>query len=183
MSNLDRCQRQGCGHYRGNHTAEGCRSCEGCTAFVDGLPELPYAGTSGWSGSDTSRERAESDDSSGVTTARQRETLRRVSAARFFGMTWKDLADSEGWHHGQASGALSVLHKQGRLARLRERRDRCEIYVIPDFVDGRELSPHRPNSHKAALTDAEQAVVERARSHSAEPVVAQLLALIDRIVE
>ena len=41
-------------------------------------------------------------------------------------------------HHGSVSGALSNLHKSGKLARLAEKRDRCKIYVLPEFVDGRE---------------------------------------------
>ena len=39
------------------------------------LPETPYAGTSGWSGSDTSRERAETEDHEGTTSARQERVL------------------------------------------------------------------------------------------------------------
>ena len=76
-------------------------------------------------------------------------------------MTWREVADTTEWHHGQASGALSVLHKEGRLARLRNRRDKCAVYVLPEFVHGRETARHgsqRPRlcDHcKAALTDEE----------------------------
>lgn len=106
------------------------------------FPELPYAGTSGHSGSDTSRERAERDDRSGVTGKRQRQVLARLAAVGAYGQTWKDLADLYGWHHGQASGVLSVLHKTGHVERLTARRDRCHVYVLPAHVHGLPTEPH-----------------------------------------
>ena len=39
------------------------------------IPVLPYGGTSGWSGSETSRLRATEQDSNGVTASRQQEVL------------------------------------------------------------------------------------------------------------
>lgn len=99
---------------------------------------FPYDGTSGWSGTDTSRERAVSDDSSGRTSARLNMTVQALAGVNSRGMTWKELSDVTGWHHGQASGALTVLHKSGRVVRLLEKRNRCRVYVLPDFVDGRE---------------------------------------------
>ena len=41
-------------------------------------------------------------------------------------------------HHGALSGALSCLHKEGQIARLTERRERCYVYVLPEHVAGRE---------------------------------------------
>lgn len=105
-------------------------------------PYLPYAGTSGWSGSDTSRERAITADASGETKYRQQAALFYVFREGADGITWKELGDIMGWHHGTASGALSVLHKEGAIARLSERRDRCKVYVHPDFVEGREVESH-----------------------------------------
>src|SRR5262245_42775761 len=90
-------------------------------------PILPYAGTSGWSGSETSRERAEHDDTTGVTGKRQRDTLRVLSIYGDKGVTWRELAEVLRVHHGGASGVLSVLHKAGRIERLAERRDRCKV--------------------------------------------------------
>lgn len=105
------------------------------------LPETPYAGTSGWSGSQTSRERAEDEDRGGVTTERQRVVLVLLNARGSLGATWRELAQVEGWHHGQASGALSTLHKTGHIARLAtERRERCSVYVLPEFVGERETA-------------------------------------------
>lgn len=104
-------------------------------------PELPYAGTSGWSGSDTSRDRALREDATGVTSARQAYVVNFVRLAGRHGVTSKELRERSGWHHGQASGALSVLHKAGRLARLHSaeaRRDRCAVYITPDHTNGRQ---------------------------------------------
>lgn len=61
------------------------------------------------------------------------------------GLTWKELGDLTGWHHGQASGALSNLHRTGDLTRLKQRRNGCGIYVVPAYVNGRDEVPHRSN--------------------------------------
>jgi hypothetical protein len=109
-----------------------------------GEPVLPYGTTnpsSGYSGTDTSAERARRDDSTGVTGARQSKTFMALNRYGEAGLTWKELAYLEGWHHGQASGALSNLHKAGSIARLSERRDRCKVYVLPEYVNGREIEP------------------------------------------
>lgn len=102
------------------------------------LPVLPYNGSSGWSGTDTSRERATTSDTTGETSKRQRKTIRALMSRGEDGMTWKELADYMGWHHGTASGALSVLHKDGRIARLISKRDKCRIYVANNYINGRE---------------------------------------------
>lgn len=107
---------------------------------MDQLPFKPYAGTSGWSGSVASKERAINEDTNGTTSKRQEDTLSHLFDSHFAGLTWKELADLTGWHHGQASGVLSVLHKEGQIVRLRERRNRSSIYVLDRYVSGRELS-------------------------------------------
>jgi hypothetical protein len=138
------------------------------------LPDLPYAGTSGWSGSETSRERAETADADGTTTERQQAVLRLLRERNVYadtpgnpvwtggigGLTWKELGVLAGMHHGQASGALSVLHKEGRIARLTERRNRCAVYVLPEYVQGRETSPHGGKGPR--LTPEEEATLARA---------------------
>ena len=98
---------------------------------------LPYAGTSGWSGSETSKNRAISADESGLTTQRQKETLLELRYASRTGLTWKELATLANLHHGQASGVLSVLHKAGKIERLKATRGKCAIYVLPEFVHDR----------------------------------------------
>jgi hypothetical protein len=106
-------------------------------------PELPYAGTSGWSGSDTSRTRALTSDYTGETLDRQQTVIRLIGSAGSSGMTWKELSDATGWHHGTASGALSVLHKGDKISRLSEKRSKCKIYVLEEFVNDRGTEAHR----------------------------------------
>jgi DNA-binding MarR family transcriptional regulator len=107
------------------------------------LPLTPYAGTSGWSGSTASRDRATTEDKDGTTSARQKETLRTIYATKDYGLTWKELSDLTGWHHGQASGVLSILHKEGLIERLTERRGKCSVYVGVNSVSGRKISPRK----------------------------------------
>jgi hypothetical protein len=117
-------------------SGESCQVCAADRLKVE--PSLPYAGTSGWSGTDTSRGRAIDADSTGLTGERQARVIEILDERGEYGLTWKDLADILGAHHGTASGVLSVLHKSGHIARLSESRDRCKIYVLPEYVNGRE---------------------------------------------
>lgn len=112
------------------------------------LPVTPYAGTSGWKGSEASHDRVIQDDADGTTSKRQKETLVSLGAAGIRGLTWKELGEVYGWHAGQSSGCLSVLHLEGMVARLKERRNRCSIYVLPAFVNGRETSERKTNTCK-----------------------------------
>ena len=102
-------------------------------------PELPYSGTSGHSGTDTSKERALTADRSGKTALRQAQALNLLSQRKMSGLTWKELSEITGLHHGTASGVLSVLHKTGRIARLKESRDGCKVYVDVSCVEGRVI--------------------------------------------
>lgn len=101
------------------------------------LPDLPYNGTSGHSGTDTSQERALHADRSGKTALRQAQALLLLERRQNLGLTWREFSDLSGLHHGTASGVLSVLHKSGRIARLKESRDGCKIYVDLRCVNGR----------------------------------------------
>lgn len=116
-------------------------------------PLLPYNGTSGWSGSTTSEARAQTDDSDGTTGQRQRDAFAIVHEAQTNGVTWRELADRLGLHHGSASGVLSVLHKAGLIRRLTEQRQRCQVYVAPGFVAGRSEAPYKPNVGQRVLID------------------------------
>lgn len=127
--------------------------------------------TSGWSGSETSHQRALSEDASGVTAQRQDAVRRYVTAAGYYGKTVKEVRDHLGLHHGQVSSALSVLHKEGRLARLTETRDRCAVYVYPTFVQGRETASHgrsRPSEPVQTLNEHERLVLDRAKESLAQ---------------
>lgn len=101
-------------------------------------PVLPYNGSSGWSGTDSSKERADRDDAFGSTKKRQEYILNLLKSRGEEGATWKEVSALSMMHHGQSSGALSVLHKDGEIARLTEKRDRCRVYVLPEYVHGRE---------------------------------------------
>lgn len=124
-------------------------------------PELPYGGdapNSGHAGSDTSRERAETADASGLTGRRQRLTHAFLAERGEHGGTWLELGEATGMHHGAASAQLSNLHKHGRIARLNERRDRSKVYVSLDNVNGRATEAHGRTT-TAALTDEFAALV------------------------
>ena len=103
-------------------------------------PITPYAGNSGWSGSETSRERVIRNDADGTTAHNQKTALHWLAENGYHGMTWKDLSDRTGMHHGTSSGVLSVLHKAGIIMRLTDKRNRCAIYVLPENVNGRKIS-------------------------------------------
>ena len=113
------------------------------------LPVLPYAGSSGWSGSETSRERALGQDYDGTTANRQTLVLRILwEQVKYDGITWSELSEKTGWHHGSSSGVLSILHKEGLIARLKDRRGKCAIYVAPVFTNGRERSERKVKACK-----------------------------------
>lgn len=103
--------------------------------------EFPYGGegdpNSGFIRGGSSEDRARSQDAGGVTALRQKQTLAVLADAKAGGTTWKELSDLTYWHHGQSSGALSTLHKAGRISRLALRRKRCAVYVLPMYVNGR----------------------------------------------
>jgi hypothetical protein len=99
------------------------------------VPYAPYKGTAGWSGTDTSKARAINNISSGREQNNQQLALRILKSRSTEGATWKELAIDTGWHHGTASGVLSVLHKSGAIVRTVKVRNRCKIYVHQDYKD------------------------------------------------
>lgn len=104
-------------------------------------PEQDGAATSGWSGSEASQERAVSNDRSGRTKKLQNIVLQYVESGGVVGRTIADVRKAlPDHHHGTLSGALSALHKAGKVARLTEKRNRCSVYVIPSKVGTREVS-------------------------------------------
>jgi len=136
----------------------------------------PYAGTSGWSGSQTSLLRALDEDASGETAGRQRTALDDLVQSGSRGLTWKELGDKHGWHHGKSSGVLSVLHKEGRIARLTLQRDRCAVYVMPNNLEGRPTSAHR-----STQASKDKLVVEQLRG-LAEKYVGDLYVPMNEIL-
>lgn len=103
----------------------------------------PNAG-SGHAGNDTSRERQENNDATGVTSLVQRAALACVTRAGSEGVTVAEFEDDTSTGHGQASSAFSHLHRAGHVRRIKMRRKKHEIYVLPGYVNGREESPYRP---------------------------------------
>lgn len=97
----------------------------------------------------------------GVASKRQRYLLILAQRAAERGITVADVRDTS-LHHGRVSGALSALHKAGRLARLTETRDKCHVYVLPYYVKGRETQGQRV-THRAdkATLDAATYVEKR----------------------
>jgi hypothetical protein len=115
-------------------------------------PELPYAGTSGFSGSDTSEARARREDGEGTTSKRQKEAIDFLEIVKYHGATWKELADFLHVHHGSASNVLSIFHLKGYAMRLQESRNRCKVYVLPQYVQDRKTEIRKvkkcPHCHK-----------------------------------
>ena len=103
----------------------------------------PYGGTTGRGGSAASREATAREDADGTSGARQRRAISLLEEAGPLGLTWAELSAKTSEHHGKASGVLSVLHKEGVIARLAiGKRARCSVYVLPQYVEGRAVSPH-----------------------------------------
>lgn len=113
-------------------------------------PDLPYAGTSGWSGTDTSEARARRLDESGRTFDMNEKILILVTNHGFYGATVAELRERLPEHHGTVSGTLTRLHLAGRIARLAEKRGGCKIYVAQNYVSGREVE--LPSRNKQKLT-------------------------------
>lgn len=109
----------------------------GITPYPD-----PAGHTAGHAGSETSRDRALREADDATTAARQVSTVTILRHAEERGITVKELREMRGWHHGQASGVLSVLDQAGVLARLTEKRNSCAVYVLAEYVLDRPTSPH-----------------------------------------
>lgn len=110
---------------------------------------IPYGTTgSGHAGNDTSRERQASEDARGLTGKRQKATLEAVELAAGHGVTAAEMEDLLQVGHGQASSALSHLHRAGRIRRIKDRRNKQEIYVLPAHVGDRKESPYNPRPER-----------------------------------
>lgn len=111
-------------------------------------PSLPYNGSSGYSGTDTSKDRADYLDKRGITKQRQFETMRLLAKSGANGLTCQELETITELHHGNASSVLSNLHKDGKIARLSLKRKRYKIYVLPEYVIGRNVEKQKPKHCK-----------------------------------
>jgi hypothetical protein len=106
-------------------------------------PYVPYNGTAGWSGTDTSMQRAIDNIHSGREENNQQKALRLLKLKGTEGLTWKELSTETGWHHGTSSGILSVLHMSGAIVRTYTVRNRCKVYVHQNFKDDVRYEPYK----------------------------------------
>ena len=111
-------------------------------------PYVPYAGTAGWSGTDTSKKRALVNLRTGKEYNNQQKALALIKQAGSHGLTWKELSEQTELHHGTASGVLSVLHKSGAILRTTRIRNRCKVYMDIAFTD---KVMHEPYKEKQKL--------------------------------
>lgn len=114
--------------------------------------------------SDTSRARAELEDRIGVTTERRRQILHIVDEANIRGVTWKEVSEITGLHHGQVSSVLTRLHETGDIFQLKVVRNGCHPYVFEIYKDEfydyeRNDQPvkTKANARLAALEDVARA--------------------------
>ena len=96
-----------------------------------------------------------------------------------WGITGTDVRKETGWNDSPKSRALSTLLRTGLLVRLKERRDRAHIHVLPEWRGFREVLPYESTNTKyrlAALEEARTVVAGSASYYEA------LLAL-DELIE
>lgn len=117
---------------------------------------------SGYSGSSASKRRQKDEDETGVTGFRQVAIFKTIAGFRGQGMTTGEVERVHKVGHGQASGALTLLHRRGAVVRLAERRNRQHVYVLPEFVYDREQSPYRARFSVNNLSAAEVGLMEDA---------------------
>lgn len=161
-----------CGHsashadiWRGNSAKPECETCRKHLGpdYQVIQTRAPYGSKgSGHSGSATSRERQEREDGNGTTAWRQMKVIEHLHKAGGKGLTCGELEREMGAGHGAVSAALSVLHRDGLIARIAERRNRQEVYLMPGYARGRELSPFRPRFNVNRLGEAEVGMLEDA---------------------
>lgn len=94
-----------------------------------------YNGTAGYVNRPASRDRAFAEVADGTLGARQRQILDVLSDLGSDGGTWREIAEYLGdrgvhLHHGEVSGALSNLHRAGKVFALKEQRSKCHPYVL-----------------------------------------------------
>ena len=104
---------------------------------------VPYNGTAGWSGTETSKDRALYNLRTGKEYNNQQKALALLKEARANGLTWKELSEHTGMHHGTASGVLSVLHKSSAILRSIHVRNGCKIYYSIQYTDAVRHEPYK----------------------------------------
>jgi hypothetical protein len=95
---------------------------------------------------------------SGINGKNQRPIMEALGFRMAFGATSQELQQALGLGHGQVSGALSTLHKNGHVVMLKETRNKQYVYVLPGWVGGREIEPRRNNRAHDALMEVAEAI-------------------------
>lgn len=81
-----------------------------------------------------------------LTSEFQKAVYETVAARHGYGVTDIELQRITGKGHGSTSSALSTLHKNGYIERLKDKRDQNTVYVLPQYVEGRETLPPMTNT-------------------------------------
>jgi hypothetical protein len=97
-----------------------------------------------------SKQRAKREAQDGTRSQRHKKIAKLLEWSGAEGATWKQLGQSLGLHHGQISGALSNMHKNGEVFTLVEQRDRCHPYVHIKYRDCYEPSQRYDEPVKTA---------------------------------
>lgn len=152
-------------------------------------------GSSGYAGGTSSRDRAEREDSTGITGWRSQAVYNLLADEGPHGQTCHEIERHMNIGHGAASGALTRLHRSGKIVRLEERRVGQEVYVIPEFVKGRPTVDYRPNvgrideqaieeirrvAKQEALREAAEAVTRNGEDGMNTPALVALRGVIQR---
>lgn len=124
-------------------------------------PDLIYNGTEGHNQAPASRERAERRAADGTASAVQALILGDLDRHGYFGSTCHEAEPRLGISHESYTGARTNLHARGVITRLAERRERRHVYVLPEFAEGRDTVPFRPNRTRQATDPATLAAAER----------------------
>jgi hypothetical protein len=75
---------------------------------------------------------------------RQAEVYALLATHTTKGLTVREVEEWLGVAHGPANFALTMLHRSGHVARLRERRKGQHVHVLKGYVEGREEFAYRP---------------------------------------
>jgi glycosyltransferase involved in cell wall biosynthesis len=138
--------------------------------------------TSGHNDAATSRDRALNDDASGRTAYTQRAILSRLAVYGARGSTSIEARLYLDLPHGSTSSACTNLHRDGRIARLDERRHGAYVYVLPSFVEGRPTVPPTPSRSRRAYAalDAIARLIDEAEAEGTPWIhTGSVLAVLD----
>jgi hypothetical protein len=108
-------------------------------------------------------------DSMGIRNShRLDQVLQAVRDTGPAGVTSPEVEQAMGIHHGTASGALSRLNRDGRIARLLTKRDSSSVYVMPEHAAPADTAPLRRRPPLVVVgpsyTDGVAAGIEEGRS-------------------